>query len=96
MSVFVMAQRAHGEAIVDEFFDVIETGANAGPGNPAFELRERLINMRGSSKTMVASTEAIVAMTIKAMNAYIKGEKVKLLRYGKEEGFPKLIGAEMA
>lgn len=76
----------------DEFFNCISTGIGLDGGHPALLLRDRLsVNERAKGKL---SRRYIIALFIKAWNAFIAGRQLKTL-YFREEGscpevFPKI------
>lgn len=94
MAAFSIAETIHGRETVTDFFEKLSTGIGVGKGNPAYELRERLISSRGSRSSTMLRTIAMVAITIKALNAWLEGRKVAVLRFGMDEEFPKILGME--
>lgn len=90
IAVFALMEEIHGGELAQDFFKKCASGVNLNKGNPAYELRERLLSTKGRSTSM--PTQAQVAITIKAANAYIRGAKVGLLRFGADEVFPTLEG----
>lgn len=91
LGVFTLMDELHGRELTEDFYHKVVTGENLTKGNPAFELRERLLAARGG-RSVYLKTAAAIAITIKAANAYILGNKVGVLRYGTEESFPYLQG----
>ncbi len=85
LAVFAVAESMHGNKAV-EFFDKFSSGANLRENDPAFLLREKLIEARGGG--YVLTQEAHLTITIKAWNAYITGRQMGILRFGKRESFP--------
>jgi hypothetical protein len=75
----------------DAFFKAVKTGSNLTYGSPILALRERMMKERASKSNLPHSE--IVALTIKAWNAYRKNQKVRSLRWspGAGEDFPKVI-----
>lgn len=95
LGVFALMDEIHGRELTEDFYHKVVRGENLTKGNPAFELRERLLAARGG-RSMYLKTAAAIAITIKAANAYILGNKVSVLRYGTEESFPYLEGQKHA
>ena len=60
--------------LATEFFEKIGTGANCPKGDPALTLRNRLLSFK-TGKAKLQRNYAI-AMTIKAWEAYLKGDKL--------------------
>lgn len=67
----------------DSFFDHVHSGLDMTFDNPAFVLRQRLIE-NATSKSKI-TRRYLIALMIKAWNAYRKGQKIKFLRF-REEG----------
>lgn len=63
----------------DEFFSLIRSGANLGPGHPVYALRRALSNMENLGA--LASRRKMYAMTVKAWNAWRAGTKVQTLAF---------------
>lgn len=95
IAVFCLAAQFNSDELVADFVEKVETGLGIGKGNPAYELRERMIAGRASRSTSMR-TQAAIAMTIKALNAYIEGKKIGLLRFGADEVFPVILGMKAA
>ena len=79
------AEKAH------EFFSLLNTGAGLDVGNPILTLRNRLT--RQTKKTTVPGNE-LMAITIKAWNAWVRGKNQTLLvwRPSNDEPFPQIFG----
>lgn len=79
---------------VEKFIYRLETGMDGRDGEPAWELRERLIGLvkRGMNQGRVEQ----LALCIKAFNAYLRGERVKVLRFamGADAAFPRIMAAD--
>ena len=77
---------------VDNFFFGMRTGENLSKGNPILAFRKRTAaHVAGASRL---SPVLVLALAVKAWNAYSAGKTVTLLwydRYGKGEEFPELI-----
>jgi hypothetical protein len=75
----------------DSFFKSTKTGSNLSYGSPILALRERMMKERASKSNLPQSE--IVALTIKAWNAYRKNQRVRSLRWspGAGEDFPTAI-----
>lgn len=75
----------------DEFFAKLASGADLRSDDPIFRLREHLIqnaNTRLARGKRRGSWSMVIA--IKAWNAWMRGEPVKLLRVGDNEKWPKI------
>lgn len=85
---YQLAKRKETEAKL--FFSYLEDGAGLKAGDPILMLRERLRDEATARKK--SSREAIAAITIKAWNAWMEGDRVGLLRYNgfgpRAEEFP--------
>lgn len=60
---------------IDDFMDLMHSGAGMDQGNPALALREMLANARGTRR--IYSREEQLALFIKAFNKWNAGEKIK-------------------
>lgn len=80
------------DSMADAFISALVSGAGLITGDPVLALRERLIAER-SKKTRMKQGE-VVALFIKAWNAYIAGKVVNgsTLRWQEREPFPKISG----
>lgn len=76
------------------FFDRLADGQGLVSGDPIYELRKTLDLIKASVRGERSRTH-LIAITIKAWNAYRRGDKVGLLRYrsggAKPEAFPEPI-----
>lgn len=72
------------------FFDRLDDGAGMARGHPILMLRDRLTLDR-ASKARLPGIE-VLALCIKAWNAYVRGQPVKVLRWssGGNEPFPEI------
>lgn len=73
----------------DEFFDLLESGLGLTKGSPVFLLRMRM-EKQAVSKAKLPSLE-VFALTVKAFNAFVRGEEMKALRWADSanEDFPR-------
>lgn len=85
LAVMVLAAEKYGLSKIDEFLDKFASGTGLSKGDPAYELRERLVQVNSVTRF---STAGVVALTIKAVRAYVMGKTVGLLRYGATEDMP--------
>jgi hypothetical protein len=81
---YLMSNINSGQA--DEFWTSVENGTGLQQGDPVFALRRFLIT--NASGTRHADRWTLVAMAIKAWNAYRAGKRVGLLIYKTGEEFP--------
>ena len=72
-----------------DFLQQVETGAGLDIGDPAYELRERLLDMR--SRRGESDQIMNIALTIKAWNAYRQGRPVQVLSWKINESFPEIV-----
>lgn len=78
------------EEKVKSFFDKLCTGVGLEKSSPILLLRNRMIDE--SSSLQKSSNMVIRALVIKAWNAYVNGEVLKILRWNaKVEEFPKIL-----
>jgi hypothetical protein len=74
------------------FFGQLSTGLNLGETDAAYVLiravknKVRLNPRKGADRTEAA------ALTIKAMNAHFRGESIDVVRWGRNEAFPRFVG----
>ena len=73
-----------------QFFEALIEGAGLERGNPVLLLRERLLR-NNANKAKLPYGE-IIALTIKAFNAYVAGRKMGVLKYNSIQGeqFPEI------
>lgn len=83
-----IASERHGIEKIDLFVDKLESGANLAEDDPAFVLRERLLNQTGSKRLSKQTADAYI---VKAINAYLTKKPIKILRYTEDEGFPSIV-----
>lgn len=74
------------EKKADRFFEQLLTGANLAPDEPAYILRQRLIDNLNSKAKL--SPWYIAALLLKAWNKVRKNERLKTLRWSMDEEFP--------
>lgn len=74
----------------DEFFERIIDGVNLSTGNPIRILRDRLL-MNRSSNTAKAPRKVLLALVIKAWNAYRLGREMRQLHWRETDDFPQII-----
>jgi hypothetical protein len=73
------------------FFDGLRTGANLSMSSPVRHLRERLIAERDRKGFGRADMVLRAAWTVKAWNAFVVNEPMKLLKHNPEHEFPRLL-----
>lgn len=77
----------YGTEPISIFFDSVADGVGLEKGSPALVLREKFMERkRGQS----FGQELILAYIIKAMNAYVTGKKLGILRMFDNEKFPQI------
>ena len=72
--VYCLAHEKHPQK-AEEWLEAVQEGENIGRGNAAFELRKRLLGMRGTGSTTQMRGPAVAAMIIKAWNFYLANRK---------------------
>lgn len=70
----------------EEFFLILEGKLSVEASSPPMRLRQRLIENKLSKGKL--NKDYIQALTIKAWNAYLKGETIKYMSYKNTESFP--------
>jgi len=73
----------------EQFFDQLATGADLSVDSPIHRLRNYLIKEM-AQKNLKRSLEWKVAVTIKAWNAWLRGDVVKQLKFHEEEQWPRI------
>lgn len=85
---------AKDKSEADAFMEALRTGQGIFAGNPIFALRRTLENWATTSQISPAPV-LVHALTVKAWNAYLRGEEVQVLRFkpggDKPEPFPKIL-----
>ena len=76
----------------DAFFTDLALGANLRQHQPVLTLRQRLIEDKGSRAKLPSNV--LSAFFVKAWNAELHGQPLKLLRWRSDEAFPLLLGDE--
>jgi len=80
---------------INEWFDVLRSGATANPRDPRLKLRDRL--MQDHSILVAATNRArLYSMIVKAWNAHAKGESVNMLAWRSDESIPRVEGFDWA
>jgi hypothetical protein len=88
LAVLVLASHKYGLEIVNDFLDAFASGVGLKKGDPAYELRERMI--ANSCRVAKLNTQTIVAMTVKAVRAHCQSKIVGVLRWTPNEEFPQV------
>lgn len=87
---WVAAKHNRGEA--DAFFERVSSGENLGVSDPAFTLREKLIQMKASRGSV--NRDDVIYYILRAFRAHLRGEKLKTLALSRGAlEFPKLRAA---
>lgn len=89
MGVIAYGYYLHGEHKAMQFADRLIDGVELAEKSPIRLLRERLIESKGSPNPI--SSIPMIVLCIKAWNAYVENRKLGVLRYSKDEVFPKMI-----
>lgn len=78
--------------VTQHFFDRLSDGQMLAADSPIYRLRERLVNERrgGEEKRKVIKLREAMALLIKAWNAYVRGQSLRLLKWDEREQFPVL------
>lgn len=91
--IYYKAMKA-GPDVAHEFFDRLIDGEHIAHGNPVYTLRKALMN-NATKPHGRYSAIAMLAITIKAWNAWISQEELELLRWGRgasgAEKFPVMM-----
>jgi hypothetical protein len=74
------------------FFGQLSTGLHLGENDPAYVLSRATKNKAKINARKGADRIEMAALTIKALNAHFKGEKIDVVRWGRNEAFPRFIG----
>lgn len=77
------------------YMDSLETGANLKEDDPVLAVRRRLISTREHKLDMAAKSNNEVALIVKGFNATVMGSSMRLLRIGREEPMPRIIGLKV-
>jgi hypothetical protein len=72
-----------------EFFEALTSGEVLTKEDPAWRLRATLIS-KLSQKNVRTKKLWLIGVTIKAWNAHLQGKKIKQLKFGLSESFPKI------
>ena len=74
------------------FFGQLSTGLHLGETDPAYVLSRATKNKARINSRKGADRIEVAALTIKAMNAHFKGESIDVVRWGRNEAFPRFVG----
>jgi hypothetical protein len=91
-SVFVALRCRFGQANetkAKEFFRALVTGAAMNEDDPRLRLRNTLVRVN-ADKHLKRGNAWKAAITIKAWNAWLRGQTVRALRWQESEGMPKI------
>jgi len=97
--IHYLGARAAGKKIALEFIRAVAAGPNLGleKDNPAIVLRKRLVESQEKSSTNLSSIFRLV-FTIKAFNAFARGELMYRLSWARKgehpESFPAFVGMD--
>ena len=72
--VFCLGHRKRARK-AEEWIELIQEGENIGQGNPAFEMRKRLLSMRGKGAKTQLRGPSVAAMMINGWNLFLAGRK---------------------
>ena len=72
--VYCLAHEKHPKK-AEDWLEAVQEGENIGKGNPAFELRKRLLSMRGKGSTTQMRGPAVAAMIINGWNFYLANRR---------------------
>ena len=84
----VLAAEKYGQDIAEKFLAEFSDGQGLKKGDPAYELRERMI--QNASRVAKLTTSTIVAITIKALRAYATNKSIGVLRWSPNEEWPEV------
>lgn len=73
-----------------EFFEQVLTGANVSSDSPAYVLNRKLEAMKGIGRSQAITLQMLVFI-IKAWNATVNGQIIKVLKWAKEEPLPTIL-----
>ena len=72
--VYCLAHEKHPKK-AEEWLEAVQEGENIGKGNAAFELRKRLLSMRGKGSTTQMRGPAVAALIINSWNLYLANRR---------------------
>lgn len=76
----------------DAFFDALASGERMVKGDPVLALRDWLITSPALARGQRPRTWVLMAVTIKAWNAFLAGKQMKIIRVTEDEVFPAIAG----
>lgn len=86
--IIAIASERYGIQKMEPFFDQVVDGINLVQTDPAYLLRERLLNQTKASTLSSAMKRALI---VKSVNAYVTGKKISILRWKDNEDMPKVV-----
>lgn len=89
-AILAVASRLHGHEKVASFVEAFDGGLTMEESHPVLVLRNRLTTNRAAAHRM--HTYVVMAVIIKALNAYLLGKSVGTLKYGRVEEYPIIVG----
>jgi hypothetical protein len=80
----------------DLFFDALASGAGLEESSPVLKLRNLALRQRANSEKQrnALPQEWILAITIKAWNAFVTGKEIRVLKWSIDESFPRAIDCD--
>lgn len=75
----------------EAFFEQLGSGLNLQQGDPAYVLNRAVKNKAKATRKGADRIEA-AALTIKALNAHFEKQSIDVVRWGRNEPFPRFIG----
>lgn len=90
MAISIVADRSNDGGTSAEFWDAIAT-ANREDATPEAALARLFIKIKSETSKSLHTGRWIAAVTIKALNAWVLGEELRILRWKPKESFPTII-----
>lgn len=75
---------------IEDFVDALHTGEGLVRGNPILTVRDVLLKQASAPHNTTGTRQ--LALVIKAWNAWVRGDDLKLVKWLKGESFPVMVG----
>lgn len=75
--IHFMGARTQGEEKATAFIEQLHFGSNIGPGDPAYTLREKLVELSGAKDRLRIHQHEMLALWIPAWNAFAEGRTLR-------------------
>ncbi len=93
---YVLMRALDDEELADAFIEEVATGVNLETDSPSLALRRSILRLnRGLGHNGSGFRDYVLALFVKAMNAWANEQPMKQIRYATSEAFPRVFDESM-